>query len=323
MDKSQENVLNKMRSEIKRRNYSYKTEKSYMGWVQRLIGYHGSSPIDITSGDIVEYLNYLSEERGVSASTQNQALCAIVFLFKQVMGKDIAGLDGLKRAKESSTLPTVLSKREVRTILGHMKGRMKKLVTYLLYGAGLRISEALRLRVKDIDFDNGQIYVRNSKGAKDRTTLFPTVVERALQKQVQLVTSRHEADKQMGYGRAPMPNALSVKYPNADKKINWQYLFPSQQLTRDQKTGRRCRYHMSPSTVQKAISRGVERSGICKSVSAHTFRHSFATHLLQDGCDIRTVQQLLGHKHLKTTMKYTHVTRPASDIQSPADVLAV
>lgn len=311
--KSNKELIRRMKTEIRRRNYSSKTVKAYVNWVLRLMSFHdGEKLADLGKDDIVEYLNYLVEERNVSGSTHNQALCAIVFLFKQVMKRDVRGLDNLKRAKESNNLPTVLSAKEVRAILTRMYG-MPKLIAFLQYGTGMRISEVLRLRVKDVDFENHQIYVRSSKGLKDRTTLLPSRLEKALTNQIIRVTKIQQKDILRGFGEAPMPKALSKKYPNAASETGWQYLFPSSKITEGK------RYHCSPSTVQKALKKAVRLSGIHKRVATHTFRHSFATSLLRNGYDIRTVQELLGHKNLRTTTKYTHVIR-REEVASPVDV---
>jgi len=314
-------IINKTRQEIRRRNYSYKTEKSYIAWITRLIRFHdGSHPTELDKYHIVEYLNYLAEDRQVAGSTQNQALCAIVFLYKHILEEEIGELKNLKRAKEQKTVPTVLSKAEVKKVLKQMSGQ-KKLITWLMYGTGMRISEVLRLRVKDIDFGNGQVYVRNSKGRKDRTTMLPGILKNALKKQVKRVKNLHEVDELEGYGTVHIPKALKKKYPNAPKQLDWQFVFPSENRSQNPRTGKTHRHHRSASSVRKAIKQAKQKAYIHKKISAHTFRHSFATHMLQDGYDIRTVQQLLGHKSIRTTMKYTHVLDTTNNIQSPADIL--
>ena len=308
-----------MRNQIRRRGYASSTERSYVSWVCRFVRYHsGELLTNIGKEDIVEYLNYLVNEQNVAGNTHNQALCSIVFLYKHVLIRDISGMDGLKYSKKSKRLPTVLSKEEVREVISNMKG-MPKLITFLMYGTGLRISEALRLRVQDIDFANSQIYVRNSKGLKDRTTLLPASLKKALIRQIARVKEQHGTDVMKGHGRAPVPKAIASKYPSATEDTSWQYVFPSAKISRNDRTGQMCRHHASPSTTQKQIKKAVSRSSIDKRVTAHTFRHSFATHMLQGGYDIRTVQELLGHKNVKTTQKYTHVTTNTGHIISPAD----
>jgi integron integrase len=289
-----------VRKEIRRRNYASRTEKSYIHWITDFFGYHSENSMeDIGKDEVVDYLNYLAEERAVSGSTHNQALCAVKFLF-DTLDKDMSGLNGLKQAKESNHLPTVLSPKEVRGILSRMSG-MPKLIAFLQFGSGMRISEVVRLRINDVDFDNVQIYVRNAKGLKDRTTLLPDMLKKALTNQVIRATKRNQKDKTRGFGEAPMPKALANKYPSASKETGWQYLFPSSQISKGK------RYHISPSTVQKDLKRAVRLSGINKKVGTHTLRHSFATQMLKSGVDIRTVQELLGHKNIRTTERYTHV----------------
>lgn len=297
---SKRDTIKMMRTEIRRRNYASRTERSYINWVSDFFRYHKDIGVDDFGKDeVVEFLNYLAEERGVTGSTQNQALCAVKFLF-DLLEKDIRGLDGLKRAKESNHLPDVLSPGEVRSILIRMSGKAK-LISFLQYGSGMRISEVVRLRINDIDFENNQIYVRNAKGLKDRTTVLPDDLRKALTNQVIRATKINQRDKLMGYGEAPIPKGLGKKYPNIAKQTGWQYLFPSSCISKGK------RYHISPSTVQKALKKAVGISGIQKKVGTHTFRHSFATQLLKNGYDIRTVQELLGHKNVRTTQKYTHV----------------
>ncbi len=284
-----------------------------MNWVRDFFRYHSDVDLDsFGKGEVVDFLNYLAEERGVSGSTHNQALCAVKFLY-DILDKDMRGLDGLKRAKKSQHLPDVLSPREVRSILIRMSGKAK-LICFLQYGSGMRISEVVRLRINDVDFENQQIYVRNAKGLKDRTTLLPAELKKALTNQVIRSTKINQRDKEMGYGEAPIPKGLRKKYPNISSQVGWQYLFPSANISKGK------RYHISPSTVQKALKRAVRASGIQKKVGTHTFRHSFATQLLKNGYDIRTVQELLGHKNVRTTQKYTHVLGK-EEVKSPIEGL--
>lgn len=314
-----------MKQEIRRRGLAYRTEKSYIQWVTRFIQYHNGSRIsEMGKPEVKEYLNYLANERNVASSTQNQALSALVFLFRDILCIDISNMDNLVRAKKKSNIPTVLSRAEVRDVLSNMSGLPKR-IAWLIYGTGMRITEALRLRVNDIDFDNNQIYIRNAKGAKDRTAILPIVLRKTLKNQIRRARNQHNKDLSIGQGKANFPHALDKKYPNAVKDFGWQFVFPSSNLSKAPRTGTTHRHHVSTSFVNKAIKRAVVRAGIHKKVSAHTFRHSFATHLLEGtpdrkGCDIRTLQRLLGHKDLKTTMIYTHVTKD-QETQSPADAL--
>lgn len=310
----QENYIEKLRDEINRQGKSDKTAKSYSRWVIKLKQFHKKPFEDISDDDVVKFLNYLANERQVSASTQNQALCAIVFLYKHVIGQSIGKLKGLQRAKEPDTLPTVLSPNEVSQLLSQVEGRVKNMICRLMYGTGMRVSEVVSLRVKDIDFDNDQIYIRRSKGAKDRTTVLPDSLRDELIDQCGRVQNLHERDKALGYGQAPMPNALAKKYPNAATQIGWQFLFPSRNLTDNQ------RWHISTSTIQKAFKQALSQTDITKRATPHSLRHSFATHLLEDGASIRQVQELLGHKKVTTTQIYTHVMQK-EDIQSPIDAV--
>lgn len=313
-------LLSAMRSEMRRRNYSYRTVNSYLGWVKRLVRYSSyRHPSEIGPSEITRFLNYLAIERRVSASTQNQALCGLVFLYREVLHKDLPILENLKRAKKPKRLPVVLTREEVKLVFRHLEG-MPKMVAQLLYGSGLRLSEALRLRVQDLDLDYCQLTVRSGKG--DRYTVLPRSIVPRVEKLLARRKILHEKDKKKGCGRIVLPKALAVKYPGEDRRFRWQYLFPSFKITRDNRTGIRYRYHVSDSYVQRAMKEAVDRSGLVKRASCHTFRHSFATHLLQDGYDIRTVQELLGHQHVKTTMVYTHVlNRGGKGVNSPADNL--
>src|SRR6056297_700245 len=300
-------LLDKVRQEIRRRNYSYSTEKSYSDWIKQFIRFHNMKhPNQLAEKDIVSFLNYLAQSRDVAASTQNQALCAIVFLYKNVLKSEVGNLKNLKRAKKPKHLPTVLSKNEVKDLLKELDG-IPYLIASLLYGGGLRISEALSLRVKDVDFDYMQITVRSGKGKKDRITMLPDKLKPLLKDQIRKVHRLHQQDLARGFGRTILPNSLAKKYPDATKELGWQYLFPSRHRRKDPKSGFRHRYHISPKNIQRAFKKAVKTTGINKKASPHTLRHSFATHLLSNGYDIRTVQDLLGHKNLKTTSIYLHV----------------
>lgn len=315
-------LLESVREEIRRRNYSYRTEQAYVGWIIRFIKFSGTKhPADIGGDEITAYLNYLANEREVAASTQNQALCALVFLYDHILKIPMPLLKNLERAKKPARLPVVLTPGEVKNIMHRMQG-LPLMVLKILYGSGLRISEALRLRVLDIDFEYNQIAVRDGKGNKDRYTLLPEVIKAELQGQVEKVRRLHQKDKRRGYGATLLPKALSRKYPGMEQSFAWRYLLPSRQISADPRTGMQHRYHISDTFIQRALKNAVDSSGIVKKVSCHTFRHCFATHLLMEGYDIRTVQELLGHKHLSTTMIYTHViNKGGKGVKSPIDVL--
>lgn len=318
MGKSQ--LLEKVREEIRRRNYSYRTEKSYIRWIVRFVKFNRlTHPKDMDEEEVVEFLNWLANERDVAASTQNQALCAIIFLYKQVLDQPLGSFDNLQRAKEPERLPVVLSPKEANKIIANMEGDARLMVE-LLYGSGLRQSECLRLRVKDIDFEYSQIWVRDGKGKKDRTTVLPAVSKDKLKEQIQRVKLVHDRDLNNGFGKVVLPKALSRKYPQLEESFGWQYLFPSTKRAEDPRSGIKQRYHKSSSYLHKAIKDALRQTDVLKKVSSHTFRHSFATHLLQDGYDIRTVQELLGHKNVSTTMVYTHVLKKGGrGVKSPMD----
>lgn len=313
-------LLDSLKQEIRRRNYSYSTEKNYSRWVVRYIRYHDTThPKHLGEKQIVAYLNYLANKRNVSASTQNQALCAILFLYENILEKPIDKLNGLKRAKKPKRLPVVLSKREATSVIKQLKG-VDRLVLSLIYSSGLRISEALRLRIRDLDFDFKQITVWNGKGKKDRVTMLPESLANDLKVHINKVRKLHHSDLDRGLGKTLLPNALAKKYPNASKEFKWQYLFPSNKRRPDPRTDFRHRYHISAKKIRSAIRKTTNSLEINKHVTPHVFRHSFATHLLQNGYDIRTVQELLGHKNVSTTMIYTHVlNRGGKGVKSPLD----
>lgn len=312
--------LEQVRQEIRRRNYSYRTEKAYIRWIIRFVKFNRlTHPRELGAEEVVDFLNWLANNRKVAASTQNQALCAIVFLYKHVMEQPLGALDDLKRAKEPKHLPVVLSGEEAQRIIANMHGDTRLMVE-LLYGSGLRQSECLRLRVQDIDFEFNQIWVRGGKGNKDRATILPAVSKDKLKAQIARVKILHSKDLKQGYGQVILPKALSKKYPALVTSLGWQYLFPSGRRAEDPRTGIKQRFHRSSSYLHKAIKRAVEQTNILKKVSSHTFRHSFATYLLMDGYDIRTVQELLGHTSVKTTMIYTHVIKNGGrGVKSPID----
>jgi len=313
-------LLQKLRKEIRRRNYSYNTEKSYCSWVVQFVRYHHyTHPSKMGEKEITKFLNHLTSDRKVAASTQNQALSALVFLYENILEQPVDKLHQLKRAKKPKRIPVVLSEKEAKNIIFEMTG-VHKIVLGLIYGAGLRVSEALRLRITDLDFDYNQLTVRNGKGLKDRITMLPESINPSLKEHIQKVKLLHESDLSKGYGHTILPNALAVKYPNADRMFRWQYLFPAKSRRKDPRTGIYHRYHISASELRLKVKQVTHKLGIQKHVTPHVFRHSFATHLLQNGYDIRTVQDLLGHKSLKTTSIYLHVlNRGGHGVKSPLD----
>jgi integron integrase len=315
-------LLEQVRQEIRRRNYSYRTEQAYISWIVRFVKYHGTvHPQKLGNYNVEKFLNYLANDRQVAAGTQNQALSALVFLYKEVLGEKVLSLDNLQRAKKPKRLPVVLSVQETSALFEHLNGT-HALICKLLYGSGLRISECLRLRVQDIDFDYEQLWVRSGKGIKDRVSLLPQKCISDVKDQIEKVALLHQKDLARGFGIALLPEALSKKYPGEDKELRWQYLFPSKVISEDPRSGLQHRYHLSNRYVQKRLKIAARKAGLNKKITCHTLRHSFATHLLQNGYDIRTVQELLGHKNLKTTMIYTHVINKGGNyIQSPVDTL--
>jgi len=298
------------------------TEKAYVGWIKRFIFFHNKRhPAEMGEAEIAQFLSALAQERHVSASTQNQALNALLFLYHEILGKEIGYIGGVVRAKRPIRLPVVLSRQEVKAILSSLSGIEWIMVT-LLYGAGLRLMECMRLRVKDIDLTVNQITVRSGKGDKDRRTMLPLSVKDALHKHLEWVRARYKRDLESGFDGVSLPYALERKYPNAAKEWGWQWVFPASKLYVDRVTGAKKKHHLHESVLQKTVKDAVRNTGISKPAMCHTFRHSFATHLLEDGYDIRTVQELLGHKDVSTTMVYTHVlNRGGRGISSPADRL--
>jgi len=303
-------------------HYSLRTEETYISWMKRFIKFtrKGSSS-ELISKDIKDYLTHLAKNEGVAASTQNQAFNALIFMYKHVMNTDPGELDGITRAPQRLNLPVVFSKNEVRRLFSCMNG-LHLLMAKIMYGGGLRVAELMRLRVKDLDFDNNILFVRKGKGNKDRTTLFPEKLHKDLYEQVLKVKALHQDDLKNGHGEVFMPNRLDRKYPNAPKELAWQYVFPSGKLSVDPLSGKVRRHHIQTGSIQRAMKQAVRDSKIAKQASCHTLRHSFATHLLEGGKDIRTIQELLGHSDLDTTMKYTHVAKKNySQLKSPLDDL--
>jgi integron integrase len=304
------------------RHYSDRTEKAYVHWIKRYIFFHHKRhPLEMAESEIAQFLSSLATEGRVSASTQNQALNALLFLYHEVLSKKIGLIDGVVRAKRPQRLPIVLTKDEVKKVIDHMSG-VPRLMAILLYGAGLRLMECCRLRIKDIEFSRNELIIRSGKGDKDRHSMLPTAIKEALFKHIEANRSQHQEDLKKGLGRVALPNALERKYPNAGREWAWQWAFPAPQHYTDRMTGEKRRHHLHESVLQRAVRAAVVGTGIAKPASCHTFRHSFATHLLEDGYDIRTVQELLGHKDVSTTMVYTHVlNRGGRGVRSPADSL--
>ena len=315
-------LLDQVRQAIRTRHYSIKTEEAYVGWIKRFIFFHNKRhPAEMAETEIARFLSSLARESHVSASTQNQALNAILFLYHEVLRKEIGYVNGVVRAKKPRRLPVVLTKEEVKRVLSCLRGT-PWLMAMLLYGAGLRLLECCRLRVKDIDFPRNQITVRAGKGDKDRYTMLPAAVKESLIRHLQAVKLQHEKDLQRGLGSVALPNALERKYPNAGKEWAWQWVFPATSHYTDGTTGEKRRHHLHESVLQRAFKEARLKVGVPKPATCHTLRHSFATHLLEDGYDIRTVQELLGHRDVSTTMIYTHVlNRGGRGVQSPADGL--
>ncbi|MCA9994449.1 MAG: integron integrase [Anaerolineales bacterium] len=314
-------LLDQVKERIRLRNYSYRTEQSYVGWTKRYILFHDKKhPAEMGKPEVEAFLKHLALQRNVAASTQNQALSALLFLYNDVLEQPLGYVDVLW-AKKPTRLPVVLTRTEVQAVFSQLTG-IPLLISQLLYGGGLRVMEGLRLRVQDIDFGQRLIVVRDGKGQKDRTTPLPERLIEDLQHHLETVQALHHDDLQRGHGRAPLPTALATKYPNAETAWQWQFVFPSTTLSLNPRGDGKMlyRYHLHESTIQRAVKQAAEAAQIPKRVSPHTFRHSFATHLLERGTDIRTIQELLGHKNLQTTMVYTHVVnRGAMGVRSPLD----
>jgi integron integrase len=297
-------LLDQMRGRLRVKHYSIRTEQAYVHWVHRFILFHGKRhPRDLGPPEVEEFLTHLAVRKRVSASTQNQAKSAILFLFREVIDRELPWLDGIVAARMSQRLPVVLSIDEVEAVLRCMRGT-PGLVARLLYGSGLRILEGLRLRVKDVDFTRHEILIRDGKGAKDRVTMLPEALAQPLKSHLERVQELHGEDLVAGFGSVYLPYALDRKYPNAGKEWMWQYVFPSARLSRDPRSGVIRRHHADEKPIQRALQSALRAAGIHKPATPHTLRHSFATHLLQAGYDIRTVQELLGHKDVQTTMIY-------------------
>ena len=318
----QPRFLEQVVAKLRVKRYSLRTEKNYVDWIKRYILHHGKRhPKDMGAAEVETFLTHLAVARNVSASTQNQAKSALLFLYKEVLEIELPWLDNVTQAKAPKRLPVVLTQAEVQAVLSRLDGTMW-LIASLLYGSGLRIMEALRLRVKDVDFARREILVREGKGFKDRVTMLPVSLVEPLKSHLLKVQALHKEDLYAGFGEVFMPMALDKKYPNAGKSWSWQYVFPSVKLSVDPRSQKVRRHHADEKTVQRAVKKTVNLAGLTKLATPHTFRHSFATHLLEGGYDIRTVQELLGHSDVSTTMIYTHVlNKGGRGVGSPLDVL--
>jgi integron integrase len=333
----QPRLLDRVRHAIRARHYSLRTEEAYVGWIRRYILFHKKRhPMEMGEAEINAFVTHLAVAEGVGASTQTQALSALLFLYRHVLAKELPDLDAVVRAKRPGRLPTVLTRAEVRRVVGNMEGTPRLFAT-LLYGTGMRLLEGLRLRVKDLEFGNNRIVVRDTKGGEDRVVPFPTVVRAAMPSWLARIKRLHDRDLADGFGSVHLPDAIARKFPGADREWGWQYVFPGEHRSRDPRGGSGSatggatdnfaeqperRHHLHETVIQRALRRAVLDAGISRRVSCHTFRHSFATHLLEEGYDIRTIQELLGHKDVKTTMIYTHVlNRGGRGVRSPADLL--
>ena len=321
---SDETLLTETRDLMRRLHYSIHTERAYCDWIARFVRFHHMQARETLFVEpekkVEDYLTYLAVQANVAAATQNQAFNALVFLYKRVLDRPLENIEAARSRKEPR-IPEVLTREEVKRVLAFVEGTAE-LIVKLLYGSGLRITEAVRLRVLDVDFGFKQVTVCDGKGEKDRVTPFPANLEALLKNHLERVQLIHEQDLAAGYGAVYLPDALERKYPNAAREWGWQYVFPSRDLSVDPRSGVTRRHHVDQSVVNKAIKQAVKRAGVVKKVSAHTFRHSFATHLLQRGTDIRTIQSLLGHKDVQTTMIYTHVLKQGGEgVVSPLDDL--
>ncbi len=313
-------LLDRVSDVARLRHLSLRTEDTYRNWIKRFILYHGKRhPRDLDAEAVRSFLTHLAVTEHVAASTQNQAFNALLFLYRQVLRMEPPNIDGVERARKSKSLPVVFTKEESNSVIAHLKGE-HRLIAGLLYGSGLRIMEAVRLRVKDIDFSRNEVIVRDGKGENDRLTMLPQSLKPALAVQIEAVRRLHEEDLKRGWGEVYLPYALERKYKNAATDFPWQYLFPANKASIDPRSGKMRRHHASEQSVQRAVKSALRAAGVKKDGSCHAFRHSFATHLLEDGYDIRTVQELLGHKDVRTTMIYTHVlNRGGRGVRSPLD----
>lgn len=313
-------LLDQVREKLRLKHYSLRTEQAYVDWIKRYILFHGKRhPLEMGAKEVEAFLTYLAVKRNVSASTQNQAKFALLYLYREVLEIELPWLDKVTQANAPKRLPVVLTVSEVQSVLAELSGT-HALIASLLYGGGLRLMEAVRLRVKDVDFERHEIVVREGKGFKDRVTMLPEVAVTRLKVHLAKIKLVHEEDLAQGFGEVYLPFALEKKYPNAAREWGWQYVFPSRQLSVDPRSGKTRRHHLDEKGIQRAMKQAVLDAGITKPATPHTLRHSFATHLLQSGYDIRTVQELLGHSDVSTTMIYTHVlNRGGKGVVSPLD----
>lgn len=313
-------LLTQVRNKIRTKGYSYSTEKAYVQWIKQFVKYHElKHPETLGNKEVSDFLNYLVTKRHVAGATQNQALSALLFLYREVLDRPKFYVENLDWSKKSKRIPVVLSKEEVSEVFRLMEPKML-LPIKLIYGAGLRVSELIRLRVGDIDFQHAQLRIKSGKGKKDRFTILPASIIPDLKDHIRKVKSLHNKDISNGFGYVSLPFALHKKYPSAAKDIVWQFVFPSARIGKDPRSKFMVRYHISRSTLQRSLKSAVQKAGITKQVTLHTLRHSFATHLLQNGYDIRTVQELLGHESINTTMIYTHVLgKGGFAVRSPLD----
>jgi integron integrase len=313
-------LLDQVREVIRMKHYSIRTEQAYVDWIRRYIFFHNKRhPAEMGEAEIRAFVSDLASKKRVSASTQTVALSALLFLYRDVLKKDLPFVNGIERAKKPERLPVVFTQTEVKEVLVRLDG-VNHLIASLLYGAGLRLMDGLRLRVKDIDFERHEIVVREGKGEKDRVTMLPAAIATQLREHLNRVEVQHKDDLQHGHGEVYLPYALDRKYPTAATEWKWQYVFPSGKLSRDPRSGTVRRHHVSEDSVQRAVKLAIKQAGLTKFGSCHTLRHSFATHVLEAGYDIRTVQELLGHKDVRTTMIYTHVlNRGGRGVRSPLD----
>ena len=313
-------LMEQVRAEIRARHYSRRTEDAYVHWIRRFIVFHGRRhPSDLGAPEISAFVTWLAVEQRVASSTQSQALSAVLFLYRAVLRQEVGAVELVPRARMPATVPVVLTTAEVRKVLDALTG-VPRIVAMLLYGAGLRLQECLELRVKDLDFERREITARRGKGQKDRRVMLPDASRDALQHHLDGVRRMHHADLAAGFGRVVLPGALDRKYPHAATEWSWQFVFPAGRICRDERFGPPTRYHLHESVIQRAVTEAGRKAGLAKRVGCHTFRHSFATHLLEGGSDIRTVQELLGHADVSTTMIYTHVlNRGGLGVKSPLD----